>query len=57
MTNTKIETRAELTNALNAVQKQRKDWEANAYAASNDKLFCIPFAASSVLVIEPRSLA
>lgn len=41
MSNTTITTRTELTNALEAVQKQRKDWEANAYAASNDKLYAI----------------
>ncbi|WP_343117240.1 hypothetical protein [Ostreiculturibacter nitratireducens] len=38
---TTINTRTELTDALNAVQKQRQDWEANAFAASNDKLYAI----------------
>lgn len=41
MTITKIENRTELTTALEAVQKQRKDWEAGAFAASNDKLYAI----------------
>jgi hypothetical protein len=36
-----ITTRTELTNALEAVQKQRKDWDAGAFASSNDKLFAI----------------
>lgn len=41
MLNQNIENRTELAKALEAVQKQRQDWQANAFAASNDKLYAI----------------
>lgn len=48
MTTTSITNRTDLTNALKSVQKQREDWEASAFAASNDKLYAILSAAYDV---------
>jgi hypothetical protein len=48
MTILKIETLTQLTTALEAVQTKRKDWEAGAFAASNDKLYAILSAAYDV---------
>ena len=43
-----INNRNELATALEAVQKKRKDWEAGAFASSNDKLYAILAAAYDV---------
>jgi hypothetical protein len=48
MQNLNITNLDQLTTALEAVQTQRKTWEAGAFAASNDKLYAILAAAYEV---------